>query len=127
MDYGLNLSKKDVILYKLRIIYPTINWEDLCKLYYVYQSSDYKKTWVNEGITPNLNCSTSLEQRLEEKGLIFIRGQKPNSCKKIKGIHIDVEKILNSQLGLKETFENKLEEKLNKYDGVIQIFFKIED
>ena len=89
MEFNKQVEEKELIIWQLRVFYPTIHWEDLEKLYYVWKSTNYKQEWVYQKLTLNLSGSSALEQRLEEKGLIDIKGKFPNEkgkLKKIKGL-----------------------------------------
>lgn len=89
MEFNKQVEEKELIVWQLRIFYPTLHWEDLEKLYYVWKSTNYKQEWVDKKLTLNLSGSSALEQRLEEKGLIVFKGKFPNDKgknKKIKGL-----------------------------------------
>ena len=103
------MLSKELILNKLRFIYPTVNWSDLEKLYYVWLDPNFKEEWVKGGITKNLNCSYSLEQRLEEKGLIIVKLTVEGKKEKVKGLPDNVMQALSQEDNtvLIEYFVNK--------------------
>lgn len=95
MIFDKRVEEKELIIWQLRIFCPTVSWDDLDKLYYVWKYPEYRKKWVEFKVTPNLTSSYALEQRLEEKGLIEFKGKHPDAKgknKKQKGLP---EQLLN--------------------------------
>lgn len=98
MTFEKKVEEKDLIIWQLRVLYPTVSWEDIDKLYYVWKYPEYRKKWVEFKVTPNLTSSYALEQRLEEKGLIEYKGKFANNKgknRKQKGLPEQLLKVLS--------------------------------
>lgn len=87
--FDIEVDEKVLIVWQLRILCPKINWNDLEKIYYVWKYPNYKEKWIEFGMTPNMHSSYSLEQRLEEKGVIITKGKildENGKKRKVKGL-----------------------------------------
>jgi hypothetical protein len=103
LNFEKNLEEKELVVWQLRILFPTIMYEDIEKLYYVWKSRDYKKVWIDLKICPNMNSAYALEMRLQDKGLITYWNMDENmnikkigQPKKMKGLPKQIHELVNN-------------------------------